>query len=363
MKFEILKEELAKGLSIVGRAVANRAQLPVLSNVLIEAKGGVIALVATDLEILISTKVRGRIEVDGVVTVPAKMLTEFIESLPAGKIEIVLDKESLVVVAGEYKSRLQTISVEEFPKTAIETPKEGCEMTKDDLEKAVTTVAFAAAKDTLRPVLTGVLLERDGSGLKMVTTDGFRLAANKLKIEGKGEKTNYLVPSRAVLEAVKIAGEEKIRLSPLSETQIAFSSGETLLISQLIDGTFPDYQKIIPKEFETQVVVAREELLGAIKAVYVFARDNSNMVKWNISSLGIAMKAESPERGEVSAFVGAKVEGKGGEIVFNIKFVLEFLQSTQAKAISFSMSDSLKPGTFREEGNDNYLYIVMPINA
>ena len=363
MKFEILQEELVKGLSITLRAVASRAQLPVLSNVLIEAKNEAITLIATDLEVSVSTKVRGKVITPGVATAPAKMLSEFVGSLPSGKVEISLVQESLIITAEGYKSKLQTIAPEEFPKLTSEIPNKGYEIKVGDLGAATTMVAFASARETLRPVLTGILFEEVAGGIKLVATDGFRLSACKIKAQGKGERASYLIPSRAVSEAVKIAEGEVIKIVPLSDTQVAFSSGETLLISQLLDGNFPDYQRIIPKEFETQVSVSRDELMSAIKTVHIFARGNSNMVRWNVSSAGIAMRSESPERGEASATVAAKVEGEGGEIVFNAKFVLEFLQNTQAKTINFAMGDNLKPGAFREESNEDYLYIVMPINA
>lgn len=363
MKFEILQEELVKGLSIILRAVASRAQLPALSNVLIEAKNDGITLIATDLELSISTKVRGKVESQGITTAPAKMLSEFVSSLPSGKIEISLEQESLLIKAGGYKSKLQTLASEEFPKLTSEIPDKGYVISVAELVAATTMVAFAAAKDSLRPVLTGILFEEVTGGIKLVATDGFRLSARKIRAEGKGEKSSYLIPSRAVMEASKIAEGEKIKVVPISETQVAFISGETVLISQLLDGKFPDYQRIIPKEFETQVIVARDELATAIKTVHIFARDNSNMMRWNVTSAGIEMKSESPERGEATAAVAATVNGEGGEIVFNAKFVLEFLQNTSASTINFSMSDNLKPGAFREDKNEDYLYIVMPINA
>lgn len=363
MKFEVLQEELVKGLGIVSRAVAARAQLPALSNILVEVKNTGITLSATDLEIGINTKIMGKVIEEGAVLAPAKMISDFVLTLPSGKVEILLEKESLRISSGNYKAKFQTLPTEEFPKVAFEGKAEGLFLKTKELVGAVNSVSFASAKDSLRPILTGILFETTSGGLKLVATDGFRLAINKLKTQGKGEKASYLIPARTAMEVAKIAQGEEIRLIPLSETQVVFQTSETTLTSQLLDGNFPEYQKIIPKEFSTKVEIAREELLAAVRTLNIFARDNSNMTRWSVAGGMIRMKSESPERGEASAIVAAKIEGEGGEIVFNARFVLDYLQSSQAETIEFSMIDSLKPGILREKGNEDYLYIVMPINA
>lgn len=361
MKFEILQEELLKGLSFVVRAVATRAQLPILSTILVEAKKDGITLTATDLELALKTKVFGKTLQEGLVAVPAKILLDLVGTVGQGKLEAELVKESLIIEAAGYKGKIQTVSADEYPRPP-ELPREGgYELPAKGFGENVGRVVFASAKDVLRPVLTGVLIEPVAGGIKLVATDGFRLAMAKTGGKGKLEKS-YLVPARAIAEASRIDGES-LRIVALSENQVGIVCGENTIMTQTIDGNFPEYSKIVPKEFVTTLEVPREELLTAVKSVYVFARDNSNMIRWNVGGDKIVMKAEAPEKGEGEAEVMVKTEGEGGEIVFNAKFVMEFLANSSAETIQFSMNDNLKPGAFKEKGNEDYLYIIMPINA
>jgi len=363
MKFEVLQEQFIKGLTLVSRAVSTRPQLPVLSNILFEAKADGIYLSATDLELGIRTKIVGKVEEQGIVTVPSRMVADFVGSLLPGKVSFELKQDALFIKSGNMASKIQTISADEFPGLPLTLGEESYLLEAAQFAAVAESVIFASAKDSLRPVLTGVLLAPLANSLKVVATDGFRLGINKVACESTESKGGYLVPFRAILEVCKLEGEGKLKFVVLPGNQVAFDLGDSVIVSQLIEGNYPEYQKIVPKEFLTEVTCSREELLQALKAVYIFGRDNSNMVKWVVTEEGIGMRSESPERGEASAEVSAKVEGDGGEIVFNAKFVLEFLQSSKAQEIWFGMSDNLAPGAFCEVGNKDLLYIVMPINA
>lgn len=363
MKFEVMQELLVKGLTMVSKAVSSRPQLPVLSNILIEAKTDGIYLSATDLELGIKTKILGKIEKVGKITVPSRMVVDFVGSLPTGKVSFELERDTLVVKSGSYSSKIQTISAEEFPDFPEVVKENSHLIDKKTLSEGADSVLYSTAKDSLRPVLTGVLFEFGKKSMKLVATDGFRLGVTKVSTKGGGEEGSYLIPARAILEVSKMESEGDVLFSALPGNQVAFMAGETVITSQLIDGNYPEYQKIVPSEFETEVLVSREDLLQAVKVVHIFARDNSNMVKWEVDSSGISMSAESPERGEAESQAQATVTGDGGEIVFNAKFVLDFLQSSKAEEIWFGMSGSLAPGAFREKGNEDRLYVVMPINA
>lgn len=362
MKFEILQEEFFKGLSFVGRAIASRVQLPILSTILIQAKKDGIYLAATDLELSLRTKIFGKVTEEGIVAVPARTLLDLVGASAQGKMWVALNKETLVLTAPGYSGKIQTVAAEEFPQLPVIPVEGGYTLSVADLVAASDKTVYASAKDLLRPVLTGVYLERVAGGLKLVATDGFRLAVVKVKGKLEEKGGNYLVPARVIAEAARVEAEE-IRIVPISENQVGFVGGETMIATQTIDGTFPDYDKIVPAEFVTSVEVSREELLSAVKTVHIFARDNSNMVKWNVTAEGITLSAAAPERGEATAEVVASVDGDGGEIVFNAKFVIDFLQNSSAETVLFQMNDNLKPGAFAEKGNENYLYIVMPINA
>lgn len=365
MKIEVLQEQLLGGLGIVGRAVASRAQLPVLSHILIEAKTEGLMLSATDLEIGIKVKVAAKVEAEGKVAVPAKMFEEFLSSLNPGKVKLELKGETLTLSAPGYSGKFQTIKADEFPMIAeIVKEAEICALEAKVLSKAVERVVFASAKDSLRPVLTGVLWELSKKKVRLVATDGFRLAVEEIQAETKAEQLSLLVPARVVMEVVRLAGEGVVSIGHLKETnQISFVVGETQIVSQLLSGSFPDYQKILPKEFSTEITVNKDELLQAVKAAHIFARDNSNMVRWVVEAGKVVLLSNSPERGECRVEVSTTLAGDPLEIIFNAKYVLDYLSITEGETISVGMGTKLSPGMFRDTKRENGQYVVMPINA
>lgn len=364
MKIEILQEQLIKALGYVERAIASRAQLPVLANCLIEAKKEGIVLSSTDLELGIRVKVAAKVEGEGKITVPAKMLSEFLGTIAPGKIEIILEGETLKVKAGTYSAKFQTMSADEFPQLPDPTSKSVLgEIEMEKLNEVVGRVIFASARDSLRPVLTGILWEVGGGKVKLVATDGFRLGIEELPIGGSSEKTQLLVPNRAMAELIRLGESEKIKIGHLSETnQVYFETEEILLVSQLIEGNFPDYQKIVPKEFSSELTVEKSELLQAVKAAHIFARDNSNMVMWEIKTDTLELTSNSPEKGECRVEVPIKLQGETGEIVFNAKYILDYLGVVEAEKIVIGLGGKLAPGMMKEEGRVGK-YVVMPINA
>lgn len=362
MKAEILQEQLLSGVAAVLKAVSSRVQLPVLSHILIEAEKQGFILSATDLELGIKVKIPAKVEESGKCTVPAKMIYEFLASIAPGKVRLESDATSLKIKAGGYSASFQGMPVEEFPSLPEFSGQIGSIEGKE-LSLTVEKSVFASARDSLRPVLTGLLLEF-GKGIKLVATDGFRLAVQKAKAKNSGEQTTLLIPARVAAELVKLGAETEVKIGYLSEShQVLFENGEILLISQIIDGNFPDYQKIMPKELETSLVSNREELFQAVKAAYIFARDNSNMMKWEVGGGKIAVSAVSPERGECLVEVPAQITGAGGTIVFNAKFVMDYLAIVKGESICFGMNGSLAPGMFWEQGDEGGKYVVMPINV
>ncbi len=365
MKIEVLQEQLMEGLSIVSRAVATRAQLPVLSHILIEAKNEGLVLSATDLELGIKVKVSAKVLEEGRVAVPAKMFGEFLGSLNPGKVSLKLEKETLILSAPGYSGKFQTISADEFPAIPeITSESQICKIESSVLLKAVERVVFASAKDSLRPVLTGVLWELSKKSLRLVATDGFRLAVEELPIETSSELASLLVPSRAVMEAVRLSSEGEISIGHLAATnQIYFAVRDIQVVSQLLSGNFPDYNKILPKEFSTEITVSKDELLQAVKATHIFARDNSNMVRWQIEEKQLVLLSSSPERGECRVEVPLNLSGEPLEIIFNAKYVLDYLPLVEGAELIVAMGTKLSPGMFRDAKRKGGQYVVMPINA
>lgn len=366
MKIEILQEELLKGIVVVTRAVSNRAQLPVLSAIKIEALAAELVLSATDLEIGVRHVVSARVDMQGSVAVPAKTFNELLTTLAPGKLSIELKEQSLVIKSKGFSGKVATIDVSEFP--SLPAMKESLiEVSASELTRGVSNVGFASAKESLRPVLTGVLMEVSQS-LRVVATDGFRLAVSTIGIKGATTKAqSLLVPARALFECGKILREGVIKIGYLPESkQVLFVGEQTQLSSQIIEGNFPDYNKILPKEFVTRMIVPREELLAAVRTALVFARDNSNMMRWRVEGSKLLISSSSSGNGEGLVEVVIKAEGEENlEVVFNAKYVIDYLTLLDNESVWVGLGGKLLPGMIAqsENGRDDAFYVVMPINA
>jgi DNA polymerase-3 subunit beta len=228
----------------------------------------------------------------------------------------------------------------------------------------VERVVFASAKDSLRPVLTGVLWEINKKNIRLVATDGFRLAVEEIGVKTSTDRLSLLVPSRVVMEVVRLAGEGSVKIGHLASTnQIYFLIGEIQIVSQLLSGNFPDYQKIIPKEFTSEAKVNKDELWRAVKATHIFAKDNSNMVRWQIETQKLILLSSSPERGECRAEVSIELSGEALEVVFNAKYLLDYLSIAEGESLWIGLGSKLAPAMVKDPTRASGQYIVMPINA
>lgn len=365
MQLTVLQENLQGGLSSVMRAISSRPQLPVLSNVLLDAHKGGLFVAGTDLEMGVLVAVGAKIEKTGRVTVPARMFSEFISSLPAGTLTLSLQQETIRVKADSYSAEFQTIPADEFPALpTLSSVSKGFSFPFPSFKEACERVLYSAARDSMRPVLTGLLFDIGTKRSQLVATDGFRLSVQQVDgVTGEPPASPLIVPSRAVSEILRVSGDGEVRFSVIEkQNQVVFVVGDTLIVTQLLDGTYPDYQKIIPSSFSTEASVLREELLEAVMVSQVFARDNSNVLQWEIRGSTLRMQSESPEQGKNTSDVSITLTGKPGSIAFNGRFLQDFLQASSAERVWFGMNERLSPGAFREEGNDSFLYIVMPIN-
>lgn len=366
MKIEILQEELLKGIVVVTRAVSNRAQLPVLSAIKIEALAAELVLSATDLEIGVRHVISARVDMQGSVAVPAKTFNELLTTLAPGKLSIELKEQSLVIKSKGFSGKIATIDVSEFP--SLPAMEESLiEVSASELTRGVSNVGFASAKESLRPVLTGVLMEVSQS-LRVVATDGFRLAVSTIGIKGATTRAqSLLVPARALFECGKILREGVIKIGYLPESkQVLFVGEQTQLSSQIIEGNFPDYNKILPKEFVTRMIIPREELLAAVRTALVFARDNSNMMRWRVEGGKLLISSSSSGNGEGLVEVVIKAEGEENlEVVFNAKYVIDYLTLLDNESVWVGLGGKLLPGMIAqsENGRDDAFYVVMPINA
>ncbi len=372
MKVSILQENLTKGLNIVSRFITSKTQLPILNNILIKTDQGRLKLAATNLETGINFWLGAKVEKEGEICLPAKVLTEYISSLPAQKVNFELVDNSLKVDCEGYQASFLTSPTSEFPLIPSLEKKPEILLGIKELPLVINQVTFAATQDEGRPVLTGVLLRIKKGSLFLVATDGYRLSVKEIK-ELKGLeklakfKEELLIPARALNEVSKILTEGEKELSELGLTitsknnQIIFSTPDVEIISRLIEGKFPEFEKIIPNKGKTQLTMETENLLQAVRTASIFAREAANIIKFVVKNNKLEISSNSPQLGENKITLEVKTEGSGGEIAFNARYLIDFLNSIKSDLINFQMSDALSPGVFSPADDKSFLHIIMPI--
>lgn len=365
MKVTILQEELARGLAAVSRVVATRGQLPVLSHVLLEASTNGLTLSATNLELGMRVFVGGKTDTSGAVTVPAKNLAEFVSALQADQVTLTVDGEKLKIGNGRLGGTFTGISASEFPAFAKTIGDGGgVEIKREIIAEIYKQVAFAAATDESRPVLTGVQFT-SGERLVVTATDGFRMSRKMLSHLSADMRSMIILPARAIGEVNKIASEgrkESVLMTVIPESnQVVFVYDKTELVSRVLEGNFPDVNKIIPVEFKTRTVIDTHELLRAVKAVAIFARENNNIIKFRIGGSKFKVYAAASQAGESDAEVEAEISGEDLEIAFNYRYVIDFLGSVVGERVIFESNGSLAPGVWKSEQDESITHLVMPV--
>jgi DNA polymerase-3 subunit beta len=373
VKLSCLQENLNRGLSLVGRAAATRTTLPITNNVLLTTDQGRLKLVATNLELAVSCWIGAKVEAEGAITVPAKLLTEFVGSLPDDKIDMELSPKgkTLNLKCARFEARIAGVDAKDFPPV----PKlEDGIVTKVELpafKQAISQVVFAAASDEARPVLTGVNAEFEGNLLTLAAADGFRLAVYKLPLaEVVEQKYVVIIPSRSLAELSRLSGEQdesvQIRVNG-QKSQIMFKFKDTEMVSQLVMGSFPQYSQLIPQSSNTRGVVDVGQFLRATKTASIFARDGSGIVRLVISPGAdvvpgkVSISARSEEVGEDTGEIDAIVQGEEAKIAFNGKYLTDLLSVVKEQQIAMEVTTPSSPGVFKPVGADNYVHVIMPM--
>lgn len=364
MKLSCLQENLNKGITVVSRLVAQRGTLEILSHILLATEKGRLKLSATNLEIGINYKIGAKIEEEGSITVPARLYHEFISQLPTGKIDLKLEDSTLISKIGEFESHINGLSADEFPLIPRIKENKVFSIKAADLKEAINMVSFAAALDEARPVLAGIFVKVSKGKLILAATDSYRLAEKRMDLAEKNTKEiEVIVPARSLIELSRILddGEKTVNVY-LDESQAMFETDEVEFTSRLVEGKFPDYETIIPKESETKAVTEKNEFLNVIKVVALFSRESAGSLTLNIKENKIEAISAGSQFGESKAAAPAKVEGKAAEIVFNSKYILDVLGNLDG-SISLEVSGKLNPGIMKKEGDKSYVYVIMPLRA
>jgi DNA polymerase-3 subunit beta len=369
VKLSVMQENLARGLSVVSRAVSNRS-LPVLTNVLLKTEDGGLKLTATNLEIGITYWVPGKIETDGATSVPARLLTDLVNSLPGGE-PIVLELaegETLHIKAGRFESNIKGIPAEDFPTVQTAGERPITRVAQKVLRQALDETAFAAASDEARPILTGVLARFEGDQLTLAAADNYRIAVKTITVLDPVEETSVVIPARALTELSRILADVDDPVSIVlahSRNQLLFHVEGIDLVTRLIDGQYPNYQSVLPATHATRAVLDREELLRAVRPAALIAHESANIVKLGVGLEGdpaITVSANA-EVGDHIGRVEAAVEGDGTTIAFNARFLADVLTNVDAEQFALELNGPLSPGVFRPIGDDRYVHVVMPLRT
>jgi DNA polymerase-3 subunit beta len=365
MKLSLSRDNLASALQIVSRAVSTRATLPSLGGIQLEAGDAGLTLRATDMELGLTMTVAGvQVESPGTVLLPGRLLGDVVRSLPPGDVTLAMRPEprDVEIIASAARFHLRTLPAEDFPRVP-ELGEGPATLPAAPLAATIDRVARAASRDEVRPILTGVLFQAEGSKLTMVATDSYRLSVKHTELESPlAESIEANVPARALRELARIIGQggaEEVALS-LDRNQAVFRAGGVVLSSRLIEGQFPSWRQLIPESFDHEVRLPREELLEVARRISQLAQRNAPL-RFAFAEGELTIAAETPEVGDASEAIPAPYSGEALEIAFNPQFVVEGIESVDGEELVMKLSSPLRPGLLEPIESENFSYLVMPI--
>ena len=373
MRLTVQQEDLHRGLSAVSRAVPARSTLPITGNILLEAEGDRLTLSATDVEtIVITYTVAAEVTEAGAITLPSRLLSDFVATLPPQPIELSLAERSRQVSlsCARNEASIGGQDAEDFPPIPSVDDSGSLELDADAIRRAISQVVFAAATDDSRPVLTGVHFAIRGDALKLAAADGFRLAVHSLEVPPGTSEREAIVPARALGELARLLTEvaDPITITfNAANTQVLVNLGHATLIAQLIQGTFPNYEQLIPSGHVTRTEIAVGEFMRETRIASIFARDGSGIVRLvaspgeNGSPGRLLVTARAEEVGNNEGEIDALVEGEEAKIAFNSRYLIEVLGALDSDRVAIETSSPSSPGVLRPVGDEDYVHVVMPM--
>lgn len=375
MKTIVKQQQLTHGVNVVARAVSPRSTLPVLSNILVKTDEGRLRLSATNLELGITAWIGGNVKEDGAITVPARTFADLISNLPNEDVTLTLDTHTrtLNLRCGTSTTDIKGIDAEEFPPIPEPDLTTGIPLNVENFKEMIQQVAFAASTDEARPVLTGIHLTSESNRITMAATDGFRISVRSAIIaDPLPVKLDAIIPARAMSELARIAvdGDETLyMIFPPDRGQVIFHLKDIELVSQLIDGNFPDYRAIIPQSFKTRTVLSTAGLLKACKQAEIIARDGTNVAKLDIQpekqgekSSVLEISATSEQTGSSEITVDASIDGTPLLVAFNVRFLREVLENIKTPNVILETNAANTPGMVRPVGDEDFKHIIMPMH-
>lgn len=373
MKATVTQQHLAHGLSVVSRAVSPRSTLPVLANVLVATDEGRLRLSATNLEMGITCWIPAQIQEEGSVTVPARTLVDLVGTFPPENVQLTLDTrtQTINLVCNSSVHDIKGIDAQDFPPIPVPDLTEGVDLNLVDFKEMIQQVAFAASADEARPVLQGVKMEVQESQITLAATDGFRISVRKeLLANPIKQDFSIIIPARAMSELARIAsdGDKNVTMVvPQGRGQVIFHLNDAELVSQLIDGNFPDFRAIIPHNYKTRTTISTPAFLKACKQAEIIAREGNNVVKLNVipeeNGAGrVEISALTEETGKSDIQMEANIEGSPLLIAFNVRFLREALDVIKSPNVALETNANNTPGVISQVGDDNFTHVIMPMH-
>ena len=373
MKVTVSQQQLTHGLSVVSRAVSPRSTLPVLANVLVTTDEGRLRLSATNLELGISCWIGAQIGEDGAITIPARTFADLVSNLPNDTVTLTLNSknQTLNVQCGTNSTDIKGIDAQEFPPMPVPNMDSGIELNVADFKEMIHQVVFSASNDEARPVLQGVSMSVEDTTMTLAATDGFRISVRTASLTTPiSPPIAAIIPGRALSELARIATDGKdsiVMVMPPGRGQVVFHLNDIELVTQLIEGSFPDYNAIIPKSFKTATIVSASEFSKACKQAEIIAREGTNVVRLSIMPGGdepgeVEISAQSEETGTSEVKLDATVDGPALVIAFNVRFLREALDIIPTPNVLLETNANNTPGTIRPVGSSEYLHVIMPMH-
>ena len=373
MKASVSQIQLAHSLSMVSRAVNPRSTLPVLANVLVATDEGRLRVSATNLELGISSWIGAKIEEDGAITVPARTFADLINTLPNDTVTLAVNTktQTLTVRCGGSVTDIKGIDAQEFPPMPVPDLQDGIEVDAAAFKEMIQQVAFAASTDEAHPVLQGVMLTVQNGEITLAATDGYRISVRKAQLASVNSRpVSAIIPARALTELARIAsdGENVINMAvPPGRGQVLFHMKDAELVSQLIEGNFPDYKVIIPRSSKTRTILSTAGFLKACKQAEIIARESNNVVRLNILAQSegpgqVEITAQSEEVGSGEAKVDATIEGPNLVIAFNVRFLRELLDVVKSPNVVLETNANNNPALIKPAGDESFIHVIMPMH-
>ena len=363
MKLQVTQENLNRALNSVARVANTRGTLPILANVLIKTSNNRLSLSATNLDIAITHYIGAKVTEEGIITVPARLMQDFVNSLPGGVIQLDLQETKLHVTTDQYKSVVNGIVADDFPVMPAITSGKKLTVGSSLFKKALQQVVFAASNDETRPVLTAVLLQSREGELRMAATDSYRLAEKQLG--SHADDMQLLVPASAMHDLLRVLGdgEEPVHIT-YDEQQVLFQVGDVELVTRLIDGAYPDYRKLIPESFNSSATLKKADFINVTKVSSLFARESAGSVtiEVNEDSSQLSIRSVASQLGENTATASAKVSGSGS-ITLNSRYLLDALNALSGDEVLFGFNGKLEATLLRDAASEEYRHIIMPLKS